>query len=300
LALIHTSGSQPVHSNTCEAGPSLGPAGAEIGRSLLQHQHGPERRSRLNVEDGRVIVEEEEEGEAESAEIAAAAQIPVGTATMSTRSNSISSKGNSSSNSQHTSTPELAAKQDQQVGSGPAQLGDREHQHGKMLAAGEVNTAEQPDGRKDRPHMGTVFLGIVSNMSRWCQHTWTSMSAKGTRWRQQGTSLASRTWTSVHAKRGGPDAMIGILAVFVLAALVCGWFVAYCRGEPVRRHDRRLRTAIGGNRHLTLPPSPGGRGSNRGSHSNSPGGCSSLPVPSSGIGQLVSINEYPLQWKRKQ
>lgn len=303
MVLIHTNGSQPVHSNTCEAGPSLGPAGVEIGRSLLQtrqEQHGIERRARLDVQapavdgqpsageipDGRVIVEEEDE--AEPAETAAAAQTHVGTATMSTRSKSISSRGNNSS-SQHPSTPIPTVQQDQQakkVGSGPAQLGGRQHQHGNMLVAEEAYSAEQPEGRKDRPHMGRVFLGLVTNMSRWCQqvpslasHTWTSMYEKGTRWRQQVPSLASRTWTSVYAKRAGPDAMIAILAVFVIAALVCGWFVAYCR-EPARRHDRRLRTVVGGNRHLTLPASPrtGGRASNRGSHSNSPAGCSSMPV----------------------
>merc|ERR1719499_1269135 len=56
--------------------------------------------------------------------------------------------------------------------------------------------------------MGLVFNGLVANMSRW---------------RQQVPSLASRTWTSVYGNRSGPDAMIAILAIFVLVALVCGW-----------------------------------------------------------------------------
>jgi len=260
VTYIHTSGSEPVHSSTCEAGPSLGPVGAEIGRSLLQQQHGRDRRALLDIqapaadgqpsarkiEDGRVIVEEEDETEP-------AAKIPVGTGTISTRSKSGSSSSSSkiSSSNQNSSVPVLTAQQ---------------HQPTKEGLLSMVNVGLNVS----RHHMGIVFNGLVANMSRW---------------RQQVPSLASRTWTLVYGKgtRSGTDAMIAILAIFVLVALVCGWFVAYCRGEPARsgRSDRRFRT---GNRHLTLPQEqPGNRGSRARSHSSSPGvkhdaGLSSIPV----------------------
>jgi len=240
VTIIHTSGSEPVQStSTCEAGPSLGPVGAEIGRSLLQQQHGRDRHARLDIQDGRVIVEEEDEAGS-------------GPARLGGRERQVAD-----------AAVGVERPERQKAGSGLARLGGTERQ---VADAGV--SVERPERHKGLLSMVSIGLNV-------------------SRWRQQVLSLASRTWMSVHAKgtRSGPEAMIAVLAIFVVVALVCGWFVAYCRSEPARsvRPDRRLRTGVG-NRHLTLPSLPSNRGGSRGSHSNSPGGakhdagCSSMPV----------------------
>lgn len=49
VTLIPAIGSPPLHDDTCEASTSHGPAGAEIGRCLLQQQLSSDRRAKLSL-----------------------------------------------------------------------------------------------------------------------------------------------------------------------------------------------------------------------------------------------------------
>jgi len=285
LALIHTSGSQPVHS-ICEAGPSQGPAGAQIGRSLLQHQHGSDRLARLDLkapadgqpsvganQDRRVVVEEEEE------EVGSDAAGREGTESHAAE-RSMTHAANSAER------PER-----RKVGSSTAQGAGKLQPAGRQVAE-EATGAERLEERKGRlsmvnvdfnmtrQHIDHVLNSLVKNMSRWCQEV---------------PSLVSRTWTSVYAKRtrSGPDAMIAVLAMVAIGALVCGCFVAYSRGDRapshVARRDGRLATRF--------RVGPGQNSGNRGNSNCSPqqssasGGRSNSPSPSGG-------KSMPVSWSR--